>query len=231
MQENRFFVYEHLRRDTGAVFYVGKGSGYRASNASPHHRSVWWQQIVASALGFDVRYVTKDIDEELAFLIEIERIDQQRRLGASLCNLTDGGDGTSGWIKTPEWREKVGRAHRGKTISQEVRAKISQSVRAYGYVHSTEAKARMSKSRLGMLPTLGLVHSIETRQKMSNSHIGNKSRTGQVRSATERAKASAALKGKKKSILQCPYCGKTGGGGAMHLWHFDACKQRGLSCK
>lgn len=37
--ENRFYVYEHLRSDTGAVFYVGKGTGKRYAVRSHHHRN------------------------------------------------------------------------------------------------------------------------------------------------------------------------------------------------
>ena len=29
MNQERFYVYEHIRNDTGAVFYVGKGKGRR----------------------------------------------------------------------------------------------------------------------------------------------------------------------------------------------------------
>lgn len=225
MQDARFFVYEHMRRDTGAVFYVGKGTGYRATVASPYHRSIWWQRTVARAGGFDVRYISTGIDEELAFLVEVERIDQRRRTGAHLCNMTDGGDGTSGWIKTAEWREKIGRAHRGKVISQEVRDRISTAVRAAGYAHSDEARARMSQSRMGHTNNLGRKQPDEEKRKRAASLIGNKSRTGQTRSTAERLATSIAMSGRPQSILECPYCGKTGGN-AMRRWHFDACKTR-----
>ncbi|NDB61967.1 hypothetical protein EB001_26535 [bacterium] len=29
--------------------------------------------------------------------------------------------------------------------------------------------------------------------------------------------------GKKRKIVECPHCGKTGGINAMHIWHFDKC--------
>lgn len=221
--ENRFYVYEHLRSDTGAVFYVGKGTGKRCTVRSHHHRNEFWQRTERKAGGFCVRMVASNVDEELAFLIEQERISQLRMVGVRLCNLTDGGDGTSGWVKTKEWREKVGAAHRGKIISEETRLKLSAAL--VGYRHTDETKARMSASRLGMQNTFGHKHSDETKLKMSVAHIGNKSRTGQKRSEAEREKVSIAMRGRAQSVMTCPYCGKSGGN-AMKRWHFENCKKK-----
>jgi hypothetical protein len=167
--QNRFYVYEHLRSDTGAIFYVGKGTGKRCFVKSHHHRNEFWQRTEKKAGGFCVRMVAKDVDEELAFLVEQERISQMRIVGVRLCNMTDGGDGTSGWIKTPEWRKKIGAAHRGKTVSKQTKAKLSAS--AIGYRHSEDAKAKMSASRLGMQNTLGHKHSEEAKQKMRKPRV------------------------------------------------------------
>jgi hypothetical protein len=223
--ENRFYVYEHLRLDTGAVFYVGKGTGKRCTVRSHHHRNEFWQRTEKKAGGFCVRMVAKDVDEELAFLVEQERISQLRTVGIRLCNMTNGGDGTSGWVKTPEWKRKVGEKHKGKVVSKETRAKISASIKASGYVHSLEVRKKIADTHKGHKRTLGLKHSDETKLKMSHAHKGNKSRLGQVRSETEREKVSIAMKGKLQSILTCPHCQKTGGN-AMKRWHFDNCKEK-----
>lgn len=225
MQAARFYVYEHRRHDTGAVFYIGKGQGKRAYVSSRHHRSAHWQRIVAKAGGFSVSFVAEGMDEELAFLAERERIDQARRVGVSLCNQTDGGDGTSGWVKTEEWRQKVGAAHRGKILSQETRAKISEAVAAAGYRHSEETRRRMANARIGKRPGLGRKQPIEERLRRGLAAIGNKSRTGQKRSAEERAKASAAMTGRGQQKISCPHCACTGGN-AMHRWHFDNCRSK-----
>lgn len=31
---------------------------------------------------------------------------------------------------------------------------------------------------------------------------------------------------KPKQLVECPHCGKVGGGGSMRQWHFDRCKQK-----
>jgi hypothetical protein len=220
----RFYVYEHLRVDNGSIFYVGKGTGHRSRVASKYHRNPFWINTTASAGGFTVRMVAENLPEDLAFLVEIERIDQLRKMGVRLCNLTDGGDGTSGWVKTPEWREKVGKAHRGKVISQEVRDKISRSVRSTGYRHSEDARKRMSTARMGHKNNVGRKQPEAERIKRAESLMGNKSRTGQKRSDYERSAVSAALKGRKQAVLVCPHCGKNGGN-AMRRHHFDHCPQ------
>ena len=86
-----FYVYEHIRNDTNAIFYVGKGKEYRAK--STKNRNQYWANVVNKAGGFTVNYVVKNIDEELAYLCEQERIDQLKRIGLELTNLTVGGEG------------------------------------------------------------------------------------------------------------------------------------------
>jgi hypothetical protein len=223
--ENRFYVYEHLRLDTGAVFYVGKGTGKRCTVKSHHHRNEFWQRTERKAGGFCVRMVASDLDEELAFLIEQERISQLRAIGIKICNMTDGGDGVSGLIRTPEWRRKIGDKHKGKVVSKETRAKISASVKASGYAPSQEVRQKISDTHKGHQRALGLKHSEETKFKMSHAHKGNKSRLGQLRSADEKAKQSASMQGRPQAIFTCPHCEKNGGN-AMKRWHFDNCKEK-----
>jgi len=99
-----FYVYEHIRLDTNAVFYVGKGKGRRCFEA--RRRNQHWKRVVAKAGGFDVRIVVDKIDEDLAFLAEQELIAKLKSQGASLTNITDGGEGTSGYRHTDEARIK-----------------------------------------------------------------------------------------------------------------------------
>jgi hypothetical protein len=76
-----------------AVFYVGKGTAGRAFHAGPRQRSAQWHRVVGEAGGFVTQIVADGMPEELSFLAEVERIDQLRRLGRALCNLTSGGEG------------------------------------------------------------------------------------------------------------------------------------------
>lgn len=164
-----FCVYEHIRPDTNAIFYVGKGSHRRAN--SKHRRNKHWNSVVAKAGGFSVRLVVDDIDEELSFLVEEERIDQLKRLGLKLTNKTNGGEGPSGMRHTDEAKRKIADAQRGEkhwtvnhvyteehkaklriarskfVFTDEVRAKLSEAGKRRFY--TDETKAKMSKAKQG----------------------------------------------------------------------------------
>lgn len=225
VSHNRFYVYEHVRADNGNIFYVGKGTGNRCNIKNKHHRSEFWLRTEKKAGGFSVKIVANEIDEELAHLVEIERISQLRKLGVSLCNMTDGGDGLSGCERSPEWRQKIGAKHKGKKIPDDVRKKISHSVRMSGYVPSDEARKKISEAHIGKKRSLGYKHTEEWKAAQSLRSIGNKSRLGQKRSEEERKKVSEAMSGRTQAKKICPHCQKVGGN-TMPRWHFDNCPDK-----
>jgi hypothetical protein len=173
-----FYVYQHRRLDTNAVFYVGKGKGYRATNKGG--RTKHWLRIVEKH-GYIAEKVVVDVDEELSFLVEIELIDKYKRLGYKLVNLSEGGTGSSGYKFTKEQVAKCRNAQIGKK-------------------HSDETRKKMSDAKLGKKPNnAGKVYSVkqpftdEHRQKLSEAHTGKKM------SAESSLKKSLATKGKPKS--------------------------------
>jgi hypothetical protein len=166
-----FCVYEHTRPDTNAIFYVGKGSHRRAN--SKHRRNKHWNSVVAKAGGFSVRLVADDIDEELSFLVEEERIDQLKRLGTKLTNKTNGGEGPSGMRHTDEAKRKIADAQRGEKhwtnfhqITEERRAKLRFA--RSKFVYTDEIRAKLSEAGKRR------VYSDETKAKMSKSKQGRK---------------------------------------------------------
>ncbi|HEY8126128.1 MAG TPA: NUMOD3 domain-containing DNA-binding protein [Methylocystis sp.] len=119
---SNFVVYEHWRADVSACFYVGKGRSRRAHDTK-RGRNRHYRNVVAklSREGFevDVRIVAEGLSEEEAFALEVQRIAHWRALGAPLTNLTDGGEGASGFVWTEEMRAN------NPAKRSEVRAKIS----------------------------------------------------------------------------------------------------------
>jgi hypothetical protein len=186
-----FYVYEHLRKTDGSVFYVGKGFGGRALRKT--NRNKHWHNIV-NKHGFDVRFVVKDVDEELSLLAEIERIDQLKKLGAKLCNLTNGGEGVLGYVATAETRKKLSEAHIGRKIPKWLSEKYS--VLRKGKPKSEECKLKISKSNTGKIRSQatkdllsGLksfaVVCIETGVEYKNAYVAE-SQTGISRSGINR---------------------------------------------
>ena len=102
--QGRFYVYVHCRADDGEPFYVGKGTKARAWNKAG--RSAWWKRIVAKH-GLIVKIQKHFQDESEAFASEVETIAILRDLGYELCNMTDGGEGASGYVHDVETRAKM----------------------------------------------------------------------------------------------------------------------------
>ena len=117
-----YYVYQHRRNDTNAVFYVGKGKGYRCNQKTG--RNIYWHR-VADKHGYSVEKVVADLEEELALLAEQELIDQYKRLNFILSNLSDGGEGTSGYKFTPDQLKNLSVAHVGNKHSDETKTKMS----------------------------------------------------------------------------------------------------------
>lgn len=119
---NIYYVYLHIRNDNNEVFYVGKGKNHRAK--SRVGRSEWWKRIV-DKYGYTIEYIEKDLSEDDALDLEVELIKFYRECGYSLCNLTDGGDGTSGLRHTDATKEKIRQAATGRKQSEETRRKVN----------------------------------------------------------------------------------------------------------
>ncbi len=68
---NNYYVYQHLRKDNGNVFYVGKG---RNDRATYFHRNKRHDE-VANEYGMDIKYVYTNLCEEEAYQKEREVIE------------------------------------------------------------------------------------------------------------------------------------------------------------
>jgi hypothetical protein len=142
--KSNFYVYEHIRKDCGGVFYVGKGSYKRATAKNCRNR--YWHHVV-NKHGFEVKFVVKDVDEEFAFLVEEERINQLKRIGVKLVNMTNGGEGSSGLVMPQSAKDAMSKAHSGKTITPEQRKKASESLKKIKKTSDWIQKIAIAKSK------------------------------------------------------------------------------------
>jgi len=156
-----FCTYAHVRADDGRVFYIGKGTVRDKRHAKLRGRNIVWKRI-AEKHGVRVELLAYWATEMEAFAHEKFLIQCFRDLGYTLANLTDGGDGVSGWTasletrkrlseaqkgrkRDPEAVEKTAAALRGRKRDPEVVAKIVEANK--GYRHSDEAKAKIRAAR------------------------------------------------------------------------------------
>ncbi len=194
-----YYTYAYLREDK-TPYYIGKGQGNRIYSKSrivhpPKDKS-------------RIIFLKQNLTEEEAFKHEIYMIAVLGRkdLGTGiLVNMTNGGDGVSGWVPSEESRKKMSEAHKGKTPSEENRRKLSETSK--GRTHSEETRRKLSDVNKGK--TL----SEEIRKKMSDSQKGNTYRLGKTHSEETKRKMSKSSKGTKwwndgcgncKMMIECP---------------------------
>lgn len=116
-----------------------------------------------------------------------------------------------------ETKRIIGEAGKGRIVSKESIAKRVATRRAGdNYVRSREALLKDSNSKKGVK------FSEEHKKRISE---GNKKRWIKL-SEEERKAIFKSTKGKPKVVVECPYCNKVGGEGAMHRWHFNNCKNK-----
>lgn len=196
-----FYVYEHRRSDTGAVFYVGKGCRKRATNF--HNRGRFWNNVKKCAGGVFVTYPVTNVDEELAFLAEVELIAKYRKIGVKLVNISDGGEGATGWVPSEETKRKIGEANKYTPKAS------GEQHGMYGKMHSAEAIARMAEARKGRFcgedhPMFGKKHTPEAIEKISANRKGKCSGEknpfyGKTHTTEVRRRISEAQTGRKAS--------------------------------
>jgi hypothetical protein len=139
---NVFYTYAYLRKD-GTPYYVGKGKGRRAFLKAKGEIKVPSEDRIL--------FLKKKLTEEEAFRHEIYMIAMLGRKDNNtgiLRNLTNGGEGMSGWkpsketlvkiresrkgyIHSKETKEKIGKGNKGKQRTQESRNKIAKSVEGF----------------------------------------------------------------------------------------------------
>lgn len=102
VDERRFYTYAYLRKD-GTPYYIGKGQGSRAFKKGKN-------EIKPPKDKSRVIFLKQGLTEEEAFRHERYMIAVlgRKNIGTGILrNLTDGGEGPSGWVATDETRGKM----------------------------------------------------------------------------------------------------------------------------
>lgn len=91
-KDNIFYVYEWYNLDSGEVFYVGKGKGYRYKDKISRNK---FFRNYENKYNCNVRKIKENLTEKEAFELEIEKIKEYKSIEQCRCNLTMGGEGTT----------------------------------------------------------------------------------------------------------------------------------------
>lgn len=167
------YVYRHIRLDKNEPFYIGIGSDEKFLRAyDKHRRSKKWFNIVAKT-EYKVQIVLMDISLEESKKKEVEFIKLYGRSDKSegtLCNLTDGGEGTPGRIVSDEWRKKQSIKIKGRKMSEEFKQKRREYMT--GKKMPIEGVEKTRKWLIENHPMRGKKMSDEARNNISEGHKG-----------------------------------------------------------
>jgi hypothetical protein len=178
--EKHFYVYHHINENPEhgqpGCRYIGKGKRNRAFNF--YKRNKHWHNIFTKDNPPTVVLIAENLTEEEAFAIEIQQIAFAREHGVKLCNITNGGEGVSIYVRKASLPK-----------SKETIDKIKQS-------WGEGSKHRSEETRLKRITShIGKVQSPETIAKRIAKNTGQK-RTPEV------CKILSALAKKRKPISE-----------------------------
>jgi len=188
----KYYVYAYLRDDQ-TPYYIGKGINRRAYNA---HKRTNGTDMLPKDIS-RIKILHENLSEKQAFDLEKELIREYGRkdLGTGILrNLTEGGEGDSGYKHTEESKLAMSKARRGKPSgrkglpspmkgvarTQETKDKIASALK--GGKLTPEHKAKLSKAHKGK--TLSAEHKANLR----------KANKGKTLSAEHKAKIGKANK-------------------------------------
>jgi hypothetical protein len=175
-----YYIYSYLREDN-SPYYIGKGKEQRAYTKGRN-------EVRPPKDKSRVRILKDNLTEQEAFELEklyILMFGRKDNGTGILRNKTDGGDGSSGAVRSAETRRKISEAHKGRIVSKQTGEKISRVLRAKNMKHSEEHKKYLSEKLKGRKCTeehkrkvseakKGFRHTEEAKRKMSENSKGKK---------------------------------------------------------
>jgi len=173
------FIYGNLKF-THEPFYIGKGSGkrmffhlYESANTKSKIRFNKIRSIRKSGLEPIVYKLYENLTEVDSLRIETETIKIIGRKDLNkgpLINLTDGGEGESGYIFTDEHRNNLSNSLKNSKVFQEAsrseenKRKTSESLKAFykTHIHNSVGKEKTKEEIAKIKETMSVVYKIQT---------------------------------------------------------------------
>ena len=145
-----YYVYAYLRESDNTPYYIGKGADDRAFR---QHKKSDHSGISTPTDRSKIVFLETNLTELGALALERRYIRWYGRKDQGtgiLRNMTDGGDGTSGYKQSQSAKDKIGAASKLRKrapMSQERKDEVSK--KHTGKVISEETKEKIQKANLG----------------------------------------------------------------------------------
>jgi hypothetical protein len=151
----KWYVYQHIRLDKNEVFYIGIGMTPNFHRAfEKNKRNIIWKNI-ANKTEYKVEILYENLSEVDAKSKEKELIKDFGKIidGGLLSNITDGGDGTSGFKHKDETKKIIKDKRKLQKFSEETIKKLCEvrlgNTNAKGKKHSEEKNQIKSEKQRG----------------------------------------------------------------------------------
>jgi hypothetical protein len=219
-------VYQHRRKDSNEVFYIGIGKNKNRAYIKTK-RNKHWNNIVKKC-DYEVDILIEECSWEQACEIEKYLIADYGRadLGlGGLVNMTNGGEGLinpSKLIRQKIANSKIGTKQSKETIEKIIKSKKGKKGPNKNRKLDSEWKNNISVAMIG--------------KNKGKNHIGNLSRFGKKNIG--RASWNKGLEMKEETIIKmkktfsnkpkikCEYCKIQTNNGNYYRWHGENCKQK-----
>jgi hypothetical protein len=135
--ETKFYVYKLTSNNV--PFYIGKGKKTETYDRIEYHLNYWvhnknkklTNKIKKLNGTFDIEVIFESKNEQECLDLEIQLILEIGK--ENLCNLTNGGEGVSGFNHSDETKQKISIWRKGKYLSEETCRRISQNKTGNSY--------------------------------------------------------------------------------------------------
>jgi hypothetical protein len=170
-QTETYYCYIYYRADGITPFYIGKGTYQRAYKFSGHGK--WCRNIIQHDGKENIKVELIECKDEQEAFYQERILITQLRMFYKLCNLTDGGEGSSGYRAPLEVRKKMSVAHMGeknhnygKPCPNEQKKKISEALTGRSNPHTPEQNRKIGEAQKGKVILQ------ETKELLSTIHKG-----------------------------------------------------------
>lgn len=166
-------LYMHTSKTDGRIFYIGIGNERRPYRKDARNKD--WRNFVKDN-GYDVTILVENLTWQEACELEIKMIafyGREDKVGGSLLNKTDGGDGN----KNPSEEQRKKMSDSQKRIGNKPPSRKGQKQSEESRKRMSNSKKKMSEETKKKIGQAGIGRKVskETRNKMSMSRSGSKS--------------------------------------------------------